>query len=131
MFRWLVRLGNFPACRSQANVIPIPKGPPSSYVANYRPIFITSALSDCCLFVLDDLWNAVVYFNHLFCLSERSMYLICAVCPCPTHWKVHWRVRRRIGSCRLISVQPVIGSTIRAFSISSPLWILEVLCCLH
>ena len=34
-FRRLVRLGSFPACWRQANVTPIPKGPPSSFVANY------------------------------------------------------------------------------------------------
>ena len=45
MFRRLVRLGSFSACWRQANVIPIPKGPPSSSVANYRPISITSGLS--------------------------------------------------------------------------------------
>ena len=38
VFRRLVRLGSFPACRRQANVTPIPKGPPSSSIANYRPI---------------------------------------------------------------------------------------------
>ena len=41
----LVRLGNFPPCWRQANVTPIPKGPPSSSVANYRQISITSVLS--------------------------------------------------------------------------------------
>ena len=40
----LVRLGSFPPSWRQANVTPIPKGPPSSSVANYRPISITSAL---------------------------------------------------------------------------------------
>ena len=45
MFLRLVRLGSFPACWRQANVTPIPKGPPSSSVANYRPISITSVLS--------------------------------------------------------------------------------------
>ena len=35
VFRRLVRLGSFPACWRQANVTPIPKGPPSSSVANY------------------------------------------------------------------------------------------------
>ena len=45
VFRWLVCLGSFPACWRQANVAPIPKGPPSSSVANYRPISITSVLS--------------------------------------------------------------------------------------
>ena len=65
VFRRLVRLGSFPACWRQANVTPFPKGPPSSYVANYRPISITSSLrclSAWCRFVLDDLWNAVVSF---------------------------------------------------------------------
>ena len=38
VFRRLVRLGSFPACWRQDNVTPIPKGPPSSSVANYRPI---------------------------------------------------------------------------------------------
>ena len=45
VFWWLVCLGSFPACWRQANVTPIPKGPRSSSVANYRPIFITSVLS--------------------------------------------------------------------------------------
>ena len=45
VFWWLVCLGSFPACWRQANVTPIPKGPPSSSVANFRPISITSVLS--------------------------------------------------------------------------------------
>ena len=45
VFRLLVRLDSFPACWRQTNVTPIPKGPPSSSVANYRPISITSVLS--------------------------------------------------------------------------------------
>ena len=45
MFWWLVRLGSFLACWRQANVTPIPKGPPSSSVANYQPISTTSVLS--------------------------------------------------------------------------------------
>ena len=39
-------------------------------------------------------------------------------CACPIQCKVHWRVDRRLGSCTLISVQPLIGSTIRAFYIA-------------
>ena len=39
------RLGSFPACWRQANVTPIPKGPPSSSVDNYRQISIISVLS--------------------------------------------------------------------------------------
>ena len=45
VFRRLVRLGSFLPCWRQANVSPIPKGPPSSSVDNYRPISITSILS--------------------------------------------------------------------------------------
>ena len=45
VFRRLVRLGSSPTCWRQANVTPIPKDPPSSSVANYRPISITSVLS--------------------------------------------------------------------------------------
>ena len=45
VFRQLVRLDGFPACWRQANVTSIPKGIPSSSVANYRPISITSVLS--------------------------------------------------------------------------------------
>ena len=35
VFRWLVCLGNFLACWGQVNVTSIPKGPPTSSVANY------------------------------------------------------------------------------------------------
>ena len=45
MFRRLVLLGSFLSCWRQANVTPIPKSPPSSSVANYRPISILSVLS--------------------------------------------------------------------------------------
>ena len=45
VFRRLVRLGSFTACWRQANVTSIPKGPPSSSDANYRPISITPVLS--------------------------------------------------------------------------------------
>ena len=48
VYRRLVRLCSFLACWRQANVTPIPKGPPSSSVANYRPISITSVLSKVC-----------------------------------------------------------------------------------
>ena len=45
VFRWLVRLGSFPACWRPANVTPIWKNKTSSSVANFRPISITSAIS--------------------------------------------------------------------------------------
>ena len=40
-----VRLGSFPTCWRQSNVTPIRKGPPSSSVANYQLISVTSVLS--------------------------------------------------------------------------------------
>ena len=45
VFRLLVRLGSFLDCWRQANLTPIPKGPPPSSVVNYRQISITSVLS--------------------------------------------------------------------------------------
>ena len=45
VFRRLVRLGSFSPCWRHANVAPIPKGEPSSSVANYRLISMTSVLS--------------------------------------------------------------------------------------
>ena len=44
VFRRLVRLGSFPPWWRQANVTQIPEGPPSSSVAKYRPISLTSVL---------------------------------------------------------------------------------------
>ena len=67
VFWRLIRLDSFPACWRQANVTPIPKGPQSSSVANYRQISIhlycLKCLSVWCRFVSDDLWNAVVCFQ--------------------------------------------------------------------
>ena len=45
VFQRLLRMGRSPACWRLANVTPIPKGPLSSSVANYRPISITPILS--------------------------------------------------------------------------------------
>ena len=135
VFRRHVRLGSFQACWRQANVTPIPKGPLSSSIANYRPISITSVLS----IVFERLMSV-----RLGRFMERSRVLpttqfayrkgrvpVMHFCACSIHCRVHWRVVRRLVSCRLTSVQPLIGSTIWAFSISSALWVLEVLSCLY
>ena len=85
VFRRLVRLASFSACWRQANVTPIPKGPPSSSVANYRPISITPVLSK----VFERLVSVrycsgsswTIYgtqwcaSNHPVCLYERSWCL--------------------------------------------------------
>ena len=44
VFRQLIRTGNLPVCCRVANVTPVPKCPPSSSVANYRPISVTRKL---------------------------------------------------------------------------------------
>ena len=127
VFRQIVSLSSFPACWRQANPTLIPKGPPPSSVDNNLPIFITSVLSNS--------FERLV-FVRLGRFIERSGVFppatlpigkhwvpVIHVCVCPIHSKVHWRVGRILGSCRLISVQPFIGSTIRVFSISSALWV--------
>ena len=45
VFRRLVRQSSVHACWRQANITPIPKGPPSCSVANYRSISVTSVFS--------------------------------------------------------------------------------------
>ena len=80
MYRRLVRLGSFPACWRQANVTPIPKGPPSSSVAIYRPIFITSVLTK----VFELLWSV-----RLRRFMERSGVL-------PT---TQFAYRKGLGTC--------------------------------
>ena len=102
VFQRLVRLGSFPACWRQTSVTPIKKGPPSSSVANCRPISITSILSKtlrcltsaCCQFVLNDLWNAVMCFQPSSLLIGRVWVPAMHFCACPIHFKVHWRVGR-------------------------------------
>ena len=65
-------------------------------------------------------------------MSVLNIYAVLMhFCACPIQCKVHWRVDRRLGWSRLISVQPLIWLTIRVFSIGSALWVLEVLCCLY
>ena len=119
VFRRLVRLGSFPACWRQASVTPIPKGPPWSPVANYRPISITSVLSK----VFDRLVSVRLgrFMERSGVLPTPSLLIgkvwapVIDFCTCRIHCKVHWRVGRRLGSCRLISAQPLIGSTLREF----------------
>ena len=133
VFQQLDRLISYPPCWRQANVTPIPKGSPSSSVTNYRPISITSVLFKVmrAWFVLYDLWKAMVCFQPPSLSIGKVWVPVMHFCACPIHCKVHWRVCRRLGSCQLISVQPLIGLIIRAFSKGSALWVLEVLCCLY
>ena len=134
VFQRLVRLGNFPACWRQVNVTSIPKGPPSSSVANYRPISITSVLSK--VFERQVSVRFGRFVERSGVLPTTQFAYRKGLCTCDallgvSHTLQSWRVGRRLGSCRSTSVQPLIGSTIWAFSRSFALWVLEVLSCLY
>ena len=71
--------------------------------------------------------NGVLPSTQFVC---RKGLGICDALFCVSiHYKVHWRVGRRLGLYRLILVWPLIGSISNEFRINSDLWVLEVLCC--
>ena len=135
MFRRIVRLGSFPAVWRQANVTPIPKGPPSSSVANYRPISITSVLSQVFERLVSVRFGRFMERGGVLPTTQfayRKGLGTCYALLCVSHTlQSALENGRKLGSCRLTSVQLLIGSTIWAFSISSALWVLEVLSCLY
>ena len=135
VFRCLVSLGSFPAFWRQVNVTPIPKGPPSSSVANYRPISITSVLSK--------------VFGRLVSVRLGRFMKLAGVLP-----TTQFSYRKGLATCdallcvshtlqsalesgleaRILQIDfsaAFVGSTIWVFSISSALWVLEVLSCLY
>ena len=79
-FRRLLRLGSFPACWRQANLTPIPKGPSSSSVPNYRPISITPVLSK--------------VFEHLVAVRLGRFMEHCGVLP-----TTQFDYRKGLGTC--------------------------------
>ena len=135
VFWWLVRLGSFPACWRQANVTPILKGPPSSSVANYRPISITSVLSKVFERLVSVHLGRFMECSGVLSTTQFAYQKGLGTCDALL-WVSHTlqsalEIGQRLGSCRLNSVQLLIGSTIWAFSISSALLVLEVLSCLY
>ena len=135
VFWWLIRLGNFPACWREANVTPIPKGPPPSSVASYRPISITSALSK----VFERLvsvrlgrfreWSGVLPTTQF--AYGKGLGSCDALLYMSHTLQSSLASGQRLGLYGLISAQPLIGSTIRVFCISFVLWVLGVLCWLY
>ena len=93
----------------------------------YTPQYCPRCLSVWWRFVSDDLWNTVVCFQPPSLLIGKVWVPVVHFCVCHIHCRVHLRAGRRPGLCRSTSVLLLIGSTIREFSISSALWILEVL----
>ena len=77
------------------------------------------------------------FMERRVCIQKPSLIIgkvwvpVMHFCAFLIHCKVHWRIGSRRGRCRLISAQPLIGSIIREFCISSVVWVLEVLCCLY
>ena len=127
VFRLIVRPGSFPACRRQANVTPMSKGPPSSSVANYRPISKTSLLSKVFELLVLVLLGQFMELSGVLPTTQFAYQKGLGTCDallCLYHTlQSAWREGRRLGSCRMISAQPLIGSTIRKFCISSVLWV--------
>ena len=96
VFRSLVRQSNFPACWRQANVTPIPKGPPSSSVANYRLISITSVLSKVFQRLVSVRLGRFVECSGVLPTTQfayqKGLVPVMRFCACPIHSKVLWRV---------------------------------------
>ena len=135
VFRRLARLGSFPACWRQSNVTPIPKGPPSYSVANYRPISITSVLSTVFERLVSVRLGRFMECNRVLPTSQfahRKSLGTCDALLCLSHTLQSalesWEEATIV---QIVSVQPLIGSTISAFSIGSALRVLEALCCLY
>ena len=122
MFRWLVRLANFPACWRLANVTPIPKGRRTVLLGWKLPTnFYNFSIV---LFVWASgvgssrtIWGTHGYaskFQPPSLLSVRSGYL----------WCRSWIVQ--IGFNTAFNRMNHQG-----IHCSSPLWVLEVQCCLY
>ena len=135
VFQWLLHLGSFPACWRQANVTPIPKGPSSSSVANYRQISITPVLSK--------------VFERLVVVRLRRFMEHCGVLP-----TTQFAYQKCLGTCdALLCMSHTLQSALESgqearmvqidfstafdrvihhkFSIGSALRVSEVLCCLY
>ena len=111
VFRRLVRLVSFSAFRTQANVTPIPKGPPSFSVANYRPVSLTSALSKVFESLVSARLGRFIECSGLLPTTKFAYWKGLGTmhfCVCPLYCKVHWGVGRRLGLCRLFSAQPFV-----------------------
>ena len=116
------RKGSLPACWGQANATPIPKGPPSSSVVNYGLISLTSVLSkmfECLVLVrLGQFMECSDVLPTTNLVNGKVWVPLMHFCACAINCKVHWRVGRRVGLGKSISMQPLIGSAIRAFNVT-------------
>ena len=108
MFRRIVRLGSFQPSWRQANVTLIPKGQPSSSVANRRPISITSVLSKVFERLVSVRLGRFMERHGVLPTTQfayRKGLGTCDALLCVSHTlKSALESGRRLGSCRLISV---------------------------
>ena len=135
VFRRLVRLGSFPSCWRQANVARIPKDPPSSSIANYRPISITSVLSKVFERLVPVRLGRFMECSGVLSTTQfayRKGLGTCDALLCVSHTLQSALECGQEARIVQIDFGAAFGrSTIYAFSISSHLWVLEVLSCLY
>ena len=103
VLRRLVRLDSSPVCWRQANVTPIPKGPPSTVLfccqlpTDFHNISILSKMFERLVLVRHGR-----FMEHSGLLPTiqfaywKGLGTCDALCACPIHCKVHWRVSRRL-----------------------------------
>ena len=116
------------------NVTPILKGPPSSSVANYRPISITSVLSKVFERLVSDHLGQFMDCHGVLPTTQFAYQKSLVTCDALVHVPY---TAECIGSGLEARIVQIYFSAafdrvaIRAFSIGSALWVLEVLCCLY
>ena len=124
-------MGSLLACWRQANVTPIPKGPQSSSVANYRPISKTSVLSKVFERLLSFVFDDLLERNRVLPTTQfayRKCQGTCYALLCESHTlQSALKSGQEARIVKIDSSAASIGPTIRAFSISSVLRVLEVL----
>ena len=128
-------MGSSPASWRKANVTTIPKGPPSFSVANYQPISIASVLSMVFERLVSVRLGRFIERSGMLPTSEfayRKGLGTCDALLCVSHTlQSTLESGQEAGIEQIDFVQTLSRSTSIAFSISSVLWVLEVLCCLY
>ena len=129
VFMWLVRLGSFSACRRQANVTTIPKGPLSSSVANYRPVSITSVLSKVFEHLASDCLRR--FMEHSGVLSTNKFAYRKGLGTCDALLCLSHTMKSALESWQEARIVQIDFSAAfervnhQAFSIGTGLWVLE------
>ena len=136
MLRRFVRFGSFTVYWRSSNVTQIPIGPPSSSVANYLPICITSVLSKVFECLVSVRLGRFMERSGVLCALNLTLYIAyrkglgtCEALFCVFHTLQNALESGQEARILQIDFSASFDRVNRAFSISSALWILEVLCC--